>query len=209
MNDPFARIIVDILSNLVIILLITDHVIVITGLPNIFPVFFIAISLERTDNPCNSGCPRRDTRPRVSVCGYSCRDTRPRVSACVMDTKQFIRTPREGCPYDLTEDFLSALGADCDEVRAIWSVNNKQGANLGTLLFYASKSPMSLFAVVPLMHRRDESLVHRLPHRLRRICQTSSPEKPHFRYSRSGFVRFRIWPDTVANFALKRIRLSS
>ena len=148
LNDPFARIIVDILPNLIIILLISDHVIVITGLPNIFPVFFIAKSLERTDEPCNCGCPRRDSRPRVSV--------------CVMDTKQkmymirhdyvpiyrymiiesiylpnnpisnfsmhqqfnpwIIRTPREGCPYDLTEDLLSALGADCYEIRAILAV---------------------------------------------------------------------------------------
>ena len=41
-------------------------------------------------------------------------------------TQQFnrwiMRTPREGCPYDLTEDFLSAMGADCDEIGTILAV---------------------------------------------------------------------------------------
>ena len=54
-------------KSLVIILLVADHMIVISGLPDVLAVFLVAKSFECSHKSCNHGCPgRRDTPPGVS-----------------------------------------------------------------------------------------------------------------------------------------------
>ena len=45
-DDPFAWVIFDVFPNLVIILLIADHMVIIPGLPDILAVFLVAKPFE-------------------------------------------------------------------------------------------------------------------------------------------------------------------
>ena len=66
-HHPFFWIVIDVFPSLVIILLVADHMIVISGLPDVLAVFLVAKPLECSHKSCNYGCPgRRDTPPGVS-----------------------------------------------------------------------------------------------------------------------------------------------
>ena len=66
-HHPFSWIVIDVFPNLVIILLVADHMIVISGLPDVLAVFLAAKPFECSHKSCNHGCPgRRDTPPGVS-----------------------------------------------------------------------------------------------------------------------------------------------
>ena len=73
-NNPFLWIVFDILPYFIIILLITNQVVIITRLPNVATIFFVAKAFERTDKLCKRWGPLcRDTPPGVSVsvlCGF-------------------------------------------------------------------------------------------------------------------------------------------
>ena len=64
--EPFSWIVFDILPYFVVILLVADHMIVISGLPDVLAVFLVAKPFECSHKSCNHGCPgRRDTPPGV------------------------------------------------------------------------------------------------------------------------------------------------
>ena len=66
-HHPFSWIVIDVFPSLVIILLVADHMIVISGLPDVLAVFLVAKPFECSHKSCNHGCPgRRDTPPGVS-----------------------------------------------------------------------------------------------------------------------------------------------
>ena len=66
-HHPFSWIVIDVFPNLVIILLVSDHMIVISGLPDVLAVFLVAKPFECSHKSCNYGCPGcRDTPPGVS-----------------------------------------------------------------------------------------------------------------------------------------------
>ena len=65
---PFSWIVIDVFPGLVTILLVTDHMIVISGLPDVLAVFLVTKPFECSHKSCNHGClGRRDTPPGVSV----------------------------------------------------------------------------------------------------------------------------------------------
>ena len=65
-HHPFLWIVIDVFPSLVIILLVADHMIVISGLPDVLAVFLVAKPFECSHKSCNHGCPgRRDTPPGV------------------------------------------------------------------------------------------------------------------------------------------------
>ena len=79
-HHPFSWIVIDVFPNPVIILLVADHMIIISGLPDVLAVFLVAKPLECSHKSCNHGCPgRRDTPPGVSV--------------------SLVGTPLPGCPF--------------------------------------------------------------------------------------------------------------
>ena len=79
-HHPFSWIVIDVFPGLVIILLVADHMIVISGLPDVLAVFLVAKPFECSYKSCNHGCPgRRDTPPGVSV--------------------SLVGTPLPGCPF--------------------------------------------------------------------------------------------------------------
>ena len=66
-HHPFSWIVIDVFPSLVIILLVADHMIVISGLPDVLAVFLVAKPFECSHKSCNYGCPGcRDTPPGVS-----------------------------------------------------------------------------------------------------------------------------------------------
>ena len=66
-HHPFSWIVIDVFPSLVIILLVADHMIVISGLPDVLAVLLVAKPFECSHKSCNHGCPgRRDTPPGVS-----------------------------------------------------------------------------------------------------------------------------------------------
>ena len=66
-HHPFLWIVIDVFPGVVIILLVADHMIVISGLPDVLAIFLIAKPFECSHKSCNHGCPgRRDTPPGVS-----------------------------------------------------------------------------------------------------------------------------------------------
>jgi len=69
--QPFEWIVFDVLPYFVIILLITDYMVVISSLPYVFAVLFIAKPFQCTNELRNYGVAlltsRRDSRPRLSV----------------------------------------------------------------------------------------------------------------------------------------------
>ena len=65
-HHPFSWIVIDVFPSFVIILLVADHMIVISGLPDVLAVFLVAKPFECSHKSCNHGCPgRRDTPPGV------------------------------------------------------------------------------------------------------------------------------------------------
>ena len=58
-HHPFSWIVIDVFPNLVIILLVADHMIVISGLPDVLAVFLVAKPFECSHKSCNHGCPGR------------------------------------------------------------------------------------------------------------------------------------------------------
>ena len=67
LHNPLLGIDFNVFPNLIIILLIADHMVIIPGLPDILAVFLVAKPFEcanKTSNDRGSRC--RDTRPRVS-----------------------------------------------------------------------------------------------------------------------------------------------
>ena len=66
-HHPFSWIVFDVFPGFVIILLVADHMIVISGLPDVLAVFLVAKPFECSHKSCNHGCPgRRDTPLGVS-----------------------------------------------------------------------------------------------------------------------------------------------
>ena len=66
-HHPFSWIVIDVFPGLVIILLVADHMIVISGLPDVLAVFLVAKPFECSHKSCNHRCSgRRDTPPGVS-----------------------------------------------------------------------------------------------------------------------------------------------
>ena len=66
-ENPFLGIVFDVLPNTVVILLIADHMIIITGLPDVFTVFLVAEAFEGTDKTGNYRCSCRDILPGMFV----------------------------------------------------------------------------------------------------------------------------------------------
>ena len=68
LQEPFSRVLVDVVPDFVIVLLVTDHMVVITFLPDVFTIFLVAKPFQGSYKTGNCGGPfRRDTPPGVSL----------------------------------------------------------------------------------------------------------------------------------------------
>ena len=148
--EPFSWIVFDILPYFVVILLIADHIVIIGTLKNRFSNFFCHKHLDRTHNighpimllfcTCRGRCPHRPVIQPDHYVDMIRHDHifihRQMVIKCIHLPDVFVsdfsigqqfralglRTPGDGCPYDLCQYSLPVLGTDGDEIRTILAV---------------------------------------------------------------------------------------